>query len=212
MTKKKTAPEPSRLLLSPNQAAALAFVSKDESRPLLCGVHITPEHVEATDSYRAVRITHAPGTTVNDYPVLSGNQRALGDVDATIDARSFGDALKALSKRTTLPILQRVVVVEDAERYLTLGSTDLDRTNRTEARKIEGRFPPLGDLFNDSEPVLSIKFNAGFLADIANAAKKFSDSPTPVVELRAWGPLKPAEFSARTPDGQTFRAILMPVR
>lgn len=203
------------VLLDRSCKAAVPFASRDITRQPLTGIRITPDYIEATDSYKLVRITHADGPSPLDFPKTPDvDDSPCGPippegviVDAQTVARALGDLPG--KGRGTLPILQRVAV-KPGDYTVALTVNDLDRAVTHTARRIEGAFPPIDDLLASATgPSGTISFNPRFLAQVAKA---FCDFGATYVTLECRGSMKPALMRAKNTERQTMTVLLMPVR
>ncbi len=228
MSAKKSA-EGASVLLPRNVAAALPFVSRETARPVLTGVHLTPTHVYATDSYKLVRISlpkHGP--QAEDFPKMNGEPSTseIPETGVTIPASALKRALSSWpahsSRVAALPVLNSiaVAVTDDVVRLTT---TDLERTTVEVARLIrEVEVPPYDELMDKyAEPEAVVYLDARFLAEIARAMLTFLGGParrnrfraSHVIKLELFGQTKPIRFTAERDDrDQTMEALLMPVR
>jgi DNA polymerase III sliding clamp (beta) subunit (PCNA family) len=84
------------------------------------------------------------------------------------------------------------------------------------ARVIEGKFPDYEQIIpdRDNEQHGTIAINARYLLAVARyiSAHCKSSGDEPHVAIELYGPEKPLIFSAKTPEGQKVRALIMPLR
>lgn len=214
----KTKPEAKPVLLDKTIRAALEFVSRDETRAVLTGIHITPDYVEATDSYRLVRITHAEGIKPMDYPTgPDSTAPAYSDVPPEgiiIEASAIKRALANMPSRSTLPILNRIALKVDGN-YARLSTNDLDCVSAHTTRLIEGTFPDIDALLESykGKPLGSeVAFNHQFMQSAMKAFGYFFGGYGQPVSLTCRGELTPFLLEAKNSSGQTMIALQMPVR
>lgn len=207
------------VLLDRKVAAVLPFASKDQTRPILTCVRVTPDHVEATDSYRLIRVDLDKTARAADFPRPNDEcaTAAIGPEGVAIKASAVGRALKNIGRKDSLPILSRVAV-KPSEFRVRLTTTNLERTTVEETDIERGTFPDFDQLIDTgSEPEAVVYLDAGFLRDMAAAVVtftgrsirkgRFASSP---VKLELFGPTKPVRFSAEC-DGRKLVGLQMPV-
>lgn len=214
----KKTPESKPVLLDRTVRAALEFVSRDETRQVLTGVHITPDYVEATDSYRLVRITHAEGIKPMDYPTgPESTAPAYSDVPPEgiiIDAAAIRRALANMPRKSMLPILNRIAIKVDGN-YARLSTNDLDCVSAHTTRLIEGKFPDVDALLESyaHKPLGNeVAFNHQFMQQAMKAFGYFLTGDRVPVSLTCRGELQPFILEAKNSSGQTMIALQMPVR
>lgn len=206
--------KPRQPLLPKYLKAVAPFFSRDETRPILGAVHLTPDEVVATDSYRLVKITYK-GSSAADFPKI-GDQPPMEGVmgPVNIDGKTFIKALSAVPAvrrsrfSTALPILRNVAVMAETDHTVTLGVTDLHQSTMFVASKTLGAFPNYEQLMPASNPHSFVCLNAKFLGDMAKAVQDFGAT---YCRLELRGPLKPVMFKAEN-EGATFEGLQMPVR
>jgi len=208
-----------RVTLVKAHKAVLAFASKDETRPTLGAVHITPDYIEATDSYRLVRITH-PADVIDplDFPKGPDGDELVDEIPAEgvlVDAKALRKAFQGMPNRSTLPILNRVAI-KPGDHYVALATTDLEQTTVSSSRKVEGSFPNIAELikrYSEKEPIAEITLNPVMLKEIMAAFGHFGcgNAHHPVT-FTITSELEPCVMTAENSDGMTMTAVLMPVR
>ncbi len=192
--------------------------SRDETRYHINGVRFEADGtLVATDGHRLYRVeTPAEMLDPADFP-------DCGDVTPTEDAleaftlplAAANAIVKAIPKNGTLPALRHArldVAATNANGRARLVTTDLETVAPLEARKLEGDFPNYRQVMPEGEPVATVAFNAKYLADAAKAVVEFTGNPRAALKLELFGELSPARITATNADGQTFTAIVMPMR
>ena len=202
-------------LLSKAAAAALFFVSHDETRPILRTVRVTPTEIMATDSYRAVCITSGDDAmTAMDFPTTGERELGIPEEGVNIDGQALKLALRRLPNRPSLPILSRIAIAVDGD-MVRLITNDLDVQITTSARQCSGDLPHLEKFMEHSEgeEVHAIAVNPHFLKQMAEAAIKFGGGSTyDGIRIEFTSSLKPIHFRCKNGNRDKFHAILMPVR
>lgn len=200
-----------QVLINKRSLGVTKFASTDQTRPTLCGVHISEKGIEATDSYRMARVTHTKFSP-EAYPVEnSGKLAELDKVGVVVPAKDLADAGKRIPKSRMLPVLNHLALTEaDREDRVGLTTTDLDTTNTSVARIVHGAYPDFDQLLPKDEPVFEIGLNAAFLKEVAELAEKFASPAAHPLVCKFYGPRKPAIFEIED-DDQTLTMLLMPV-
>ncbi len=200
------------VLLNGSVRGVLPFVSRDGTRPVLQGVRVTPDYVEATDSYKLCRITlNSP--TAQDYPHLPGGESAVAEIPeggVVVEGRTLGKALRSLPNKSALPILSHVAVKPVGE-LVQLSSTDLGETSVLYSKRVSGISPDIDELLSrvrTNEPKATVSVDVKHLRALIKGADDFGAD---VVTIEVREPLSPVVVLAED-SGQTFTALLMPVR
>lgn len=145
------------------------LAAKEDSRYMLRGIRVTPEHTEVTDGHCLMRVA-TPKMSVKDFPVIEG---ASAGTDQFEPFQIFSeDALavsKAIPRKATFPVLQHAAVgkASDANGHAELQVTDLQCPRVFQARKMEGPWPDTDRVIPEKgKAKLSIGLNADLLVKI----------------------------------------------
>src|SRR6185312_11917727 len=133
-------------LLSKGHAVVTKAASTDETRYVLNGVYLeeTEKGLKATATDGCILATvedidKAMGA--EDFPVnVMPKDAENGAVAAIVPTAAFNDIVKAVPKRVTLPVLERVAVVM-GKATSTMGVTDLQDPTIKVAQNIDGVYP-----------------------------------------------------------------------
>ena len=194
--------------------------SKDEARPMLCGVHVKATDagtiIEATDGARMIRATLSKdGCRPEDYPVIPGFEASANSAnEVTIPLDVWKKAFKAMPKRATMPILGHLALTME-ETQATLASTDLSSASITPIKQTENHpFPNIDQVMPKDTPTFSIAFDANVLADTLKALAMLSDDGhKPMVRCEFHGPEKPARIVVcHAKESAQVEALVMPMR
>jgi hypothetical protein len=206
------------------------FASKEQTRPVLCCVRLRVEHdageneyrltATATDSYKMAEESCAAddghqGNRAENVRVLI----ETGDILIETGDGPFGAMVKALTKRTAVPLLARVSLEGQPEgRARTLVVEYEGQTWRFPL--LEGQFPNTAGLWSDAEgrkhelPGGSICINPGLLATLAkvlaNDGRKIQ--PGAGFTFTFTGDENRPVLVTYREHSSTFRALVMPVR
>lgn len=181
---------------------AAIFASKDQVRPILCGVEVSVNgkvEATATDSYR---LGH------DECPVLSGT----GEATMVLEAKELAAIAKELLKaypQTEATVTTRPAIVDG-------GSEGVEVTiavgNRIWIIKSTfGEFPRWRMLIpaaDSTGEVSTIGLSAELLASFAKVKGDTGRNPKNTMRLRFQSPLKPVVVNI----GATFYGVIMPVR
>ena len=198
------------------------FASKDECRPALQSVRITPEYTEATDGHVAVRVLNEPnGIAPEDFPKVDG-------CDPTVTFPNYepgeGGKLpgfllpvgaakkitKAIPTNGKLPCLRRVAFDPVAESFAV---TDLETPTTYRPREVEGTYPNVDAIWPKGEPVLTVAFNAKILGPVLAFMAEHTEKGQHKIELDLYDPNSAMVVRAIDEDTrQEMKAIVMPLR
>lgn len=196
-------------MLNAKNFIPLAVASDNNIRPELTGLHVTPDYTEATDTYRVIRVSR-PKADYSDAPELCA---PFAEPSEYIMDRSLADKIaKALPKKTSLPILLNAFENPPATLGMaTFSVTDCETVDKFSGKKIDGAYPDVTQIIPTPEDhVADVLVDCDYLSEILDACKKFG---SPRARLTFNGATKPLTIAAQDEvDGQTFMALLMPVR
>jgi hypothetical protein len=203
--------------------ALLAFASKDECRPHICGVAFNPKegHVASTDGYSLLRV-EGPKGEGPDFMLSRGTlvrlTRMLGTHDALVVTSP------KLTKTKALPKYVEVEVVERGHTFYVLRSVLKGKVERLDAS------PPPFDAVIPAQLIKDATEHAASRGEGTEEVKVAWRvglrgvflSRLRVLEKAAdregvecyMGPsdLDPATFIARAAGGLVLRAVIMPMR
>lgn len=193
-------------------AGAAKITAPETTRYAIAGVRVESQKdggysVEATDGKRIIRI-EGKSDAVSDFPAI---KNAGGFKAVTIPTDAAMAAIKATTKRSAMPILENVAVMEGDGKAVRLVATDLSITADNQAQPLEEKWPPCDDIWPTGKPVAVVGVTAelleGLLQGICKAAVGWDKHTT--VKLEIFGPKKPIRLSAHN-DRHNVTALLMP--
>jgi len=207
------------MLLNKASLRLATLAPDEESRYTLRAICVNASSAVVTNGHYLVIATHPtrndddgnpidataqfPVTPGLEHRAVTGNEELLVSRDAAIAA------LKALPKKTTLPILANAAIGADGNLYVnTLENVAVSKYTA------EGKFPNWQAVMPTGEPVAEIAFDAHYLKALAQYfIDAQSDKPKSVsVRLTIYSKDTAARFDARNSDGQYLTAVLMPMR
>jgi hypothetical protein len=210
----------SAILVTPEALEACAIVASDDtSHWQINGVFVHADgRCIATDGHRML-IVPASGQDSADYPpgvVPAGHHAPTAGVIVPT-AVALSAAKSAKRYKRGFPLL-RSVAVSVNETHGALSSTDLDSTPRQEFRLPDLQYPNFEQSIPQSEPVLTVSFNADYLREMMVAMLKAgADDLTHGVRFVFRGkltPLAPAVWlsavTIEAHNGTSF-GLLMPL-
>lgn len=165
------------MLLKKDQIDALALcASKDETRPALNGIHLSPRYAEATDGHVLLRVFVEGVVGTAEYPKIEGFSgptmpKERGKV--IVPTKAMREAGRGIKKHRSLPILESLAIdARGADKSITMATTDMVNPKVTTSPTIEGPFPNTDKVIPDSRPDIRIAFNPHVLGLVIDAAKK----------------------------------------
>jgi len=200
-------------LLSKGHAVVTKAASTDETRYVLNGVYLeeTEKGLKATATDGCILATvedidKAMGA--EDFPVnVMPKDAENGAVAAIVPTAAFNDIVKAVPKRVTLPVLERVAVVM-GKATSTMGVTDLQNPTIKVAQNIDGVYPKYEQIIPRDKPALAISFDPEYMLKVCQIAKSFGLRG---MKMEFTTPESPVKVSGKR-DGQSLTIVLMPLR
>lgn len=194
--------------LTRNVLKLAKLASKNESRPVITGVYFDGEKAVVTDTYFLAEIRcSASGFESSEFPKI-GDQVAVNHVKPCIlDSKGLLDVLKVLpKKRQTLPILNTAAVMDQSDKEVQIGTTDLEKSAVTRVRVIDGNYPAYEKVFPKKKPVASIAIDKKVLQ------KALDSLPEDQFTLHVFdGDKPPLVLTNDTFSGEKVRAMVMPL-
>jgi DNA polymerase III sliding clamp (beta) subunit (PCNA family) len=207
------------MFLNRAQLSVRHAASTDETRYHLNCVRVEPDgRTVATDGHRLYTVTRPNPPKKEEFPDVPGVRKGRFKLDAvSLPLALVAAVVKAIPKLSHMPILSNALLDESRTNRgdtVTIVTTDLEMTTPHKARKVEGEYPPWRKIMpGDDTPKATIAFNWTYLAALGKALNEFdpkSKSHCVVVEI--YDEMRPAKFTATSGDGETFTAVLSPMR
>lgn len=188
--------------------AVAKIAMKGDLKPELASVYFTNNHTVATDSFRLIEISVPDNVDIEEFPIM--DKKINETTGAIIDARQI---LKiALPKCGSLPIAENLVVHQVDEENVELITTDvLDNSmNIKRVRTVPGTYPKYKEIVPKEDPLISIRINAKYLADVLNILGEL-DSFNNEVTLEIFADkYKPVIIKAKNKNQSGF-GLVMPL-
>lgn len=195
-------------------AKLLKVTSKDASRRMLQGVHMTPDYAEATDGHILARVPHPSCATPDEAPANWQPMAAEAPAGQVIHADSLADLARALPKKERIPLLTLAAVGRAAEGGPLIGVTGLAiEERRLTLEVIEGTFPNAVSIWPQGEVKFRVALNPRLLRVLAELGE--NDAGTSVVfNLRSLDDhTQPIEFAINgSYDRRPITGLVMPMR
>ena len=190
--------------------------SRDQTRLVLNSVYFKNNKSMACDSFRFIEIT-ASNEKVEDYPIVAG-KKAIG-IKNTLLTLQDAEKIK-LPKSKNLPIINEAFVfLEEKEKKVTLGMTDLSISETKELTTMEGEYPDIDSIKpKDESDHVSIHVNAKFLKEMLAIVEQFTASNeegkrTIEIKIKKDNATAPMIMKATNNNtGQELYGLLIPVR
>jgi DNA polymerase III sliding clamp (beta) subunit (PCNA family) len=190
------------------------FVSKSGVKPEISGVLVTKTGTAATDRFTLLEVS-APDMELSDYPIIPGQETA--ETEAHIMPIDAANQIQADLKKIkgNLPILQNTASLKltepDQAGFIT---TNLEMAKPVIYRKIDGEYPNYKQIIPTGDPVYTFNVSPEFLKRIAEVYCAIGNTS---VEVKLYPDKdglfnQPITFEAKTPQGQTVKALIMPIK
>jgi len=204
------------MLLTKAELDLARLTPKGESRYMVNGIAVRERDTAATNGHWAVTVAHSAFAD-DDYPQTAGLEHATPNGTAALLHRDTAlGALKALPKKTTIPVLACAALGKDSRVYVN--TLDSVQTFGKEGG-MGGQFPNIEAVIpKDDKPLAVVGLSAAYLRELADFIERHGaeDSRSGErrcvgVKLTIYGAERPVRFDAKTKDGQDVMALLMPV-
>ena len=190
------------------------FVSKSGHQPEISGVLVTKTGTVATDRYTLLEVS-APDMELSDYPIIPGQETAetethIMPIEAAIQLQADLKKIKG-----NLPILQNTASLKltepDQAGFIT---TNLEMAKPVIYRKIDGAFPDYKNIIPTGEPAFTFNISPEYLKRVAEVYTAIGNAS---VEVKLYPDKvglfnQPITFEAKTPQGQTVKALLTTIK
>jgi hypothetical protein len=208
--------------LIPLRMAKLADVcSSDNNRFATSGIKVQLHDdggfcMAATDCLRLIEYTSPPGESrADEYPRWEALEAAPNGAKTAIIPgpafkQFFADAAKVIPKRLGANKSVGSVAVVLGKDQTTFAATDLERRKLESVAHVDGRFPPVEDIWPKERPAVVVRFDPVLMADtLKTIAALTKQGDEPWVEMEIIDPFKAIGFRATGEDGGELRAIVM---
>jgi len=196
-------------IIRPAHLALANLAWRDETRPNLHGVYLSPTHAVATDGACMGIVDVAPeSATLPEAPAL---------IPCILEADDAKRIAKAIPGKANDELRQFVVDVEKTNSNGRLhGHTLDDRFQEMPqvAGKVDGAgFPDWRQVVPSAEPTAVFAMDAALLVKVLQTAIKCHGKGTKaVVKVEVYGEGMPVKITGRTEDGDAMTFVVMPCR
>lgn len=189
--------------------------STDVTRSALNGIYLEKDGSTVATNGNSLYIVGPSKINDDDFPQIDGNKPSSDPNGETIPNETIKALLKALPKRSTLPILTTTQLVgENGKKAFVV--TDLENAQTINFRPGDGPYPKWKSCLPDekSRPVFEISLGAKVLAELAAFVKATtSNKLTYKIDFKFYGPNVAATFEAGTTEqDQKISGLIMPMR
>lgn len=209
--------------LNPQVLKLGTLAPKDESRFTLNGILIDKDHAVVTDGHLLAKV-NLPKVRLDEVPTIRGMKVAREWNPFVLPTAMASEALKALPKKPSLPILANAFVGEGDDKHVEIGVTDASRPKVIADKRPDGTYPDWQRVCPQDKPDYEIVVNAALLKRMLEYAIAFHDTVhTAPVKLGFWkhaknpnsGKYEPKGFTVEadnTETGQHLYGLVMPMR
>ena len=184
--------------------AVASIASKNSARPVLCGVLFRDGKMVATDSYKLLEIGLDQNLDASEFPV-SDQQVMQNEANFILPAESLKKIKFNKKAQDAFPILSNAVFVDEADKHVSILTSDLVEESKIKIPKIEGNFPPLSKIFPEGEGA-SVVVDIKYLKEMVWA---FEKAGCKSVKLTTYGKLQGLVL---THKDNNVRGVIMPQR
>lgn len=182
--------------------------AKDDSRPLLAGVHFKDGKAVVTDGYRLLIVEQ--DTEDANKPVETLPESDLNNV--TINKKDLMKALKFLTKKRhwrSNTFFSQVEVTKGQEGMVQLKTWDEDSITTIESKLPTGEYPNYMKIFPTTEVKAEFAVNIDLMIGLLAGIKK---TGVDQVEIFAREPLDPVVITGKDYEQRKITAVIMPIR
>ena len=190
-------------------AAAVKFVSRDESRGALRAVRVTREFTESTNGHVLARIP-LDKTPAEDFPVVEGAGGGFNG-QVLVPVEIMERAIKAGPRKSTMRVLEGIHVGETEQGAPVCTVTDLESPTVVKGRKVEGNWPNVERVIPKADKYLRGGYDAKYIGWIADFAKRYGNATNTMI-FHIEDKEKAARIEVPMANGGTAIFVLMPVR
>jgi hypothetical protein len=204
------------MLLSKATLGLAKLAPKEKSRNYsLQGICIERDRATVTDGTKLVSVTHGNQPLDKNFPQTDGLEHktfSVGPMEERVmlSRDAALSALKALPKRSKIPVLQMAALSTDA----TLFVNTLDRV-QTFKGEMKGTFPNWRTVVPTGEVAAEVVLDARQLKAIAEyyiEHSEFGGNGRPMRLTIYKSKYAPVRFDVRTHDGKEIMALLQPTQ
>jgi hypothetical protein len=163
MARKKKAKKVKGMLLDAASLCVHKLTADEEGRYAINNVKLEPDGTTAATTGYALIAVQPGGEDPADFPEV-GNPVAIPKEGVLIPRDVCADAIKAMPKRSVRPVLANALVTRWGKDGVELATTDLSRTRKVGAPKVEGTFPDWRDMFAHENRDRPVGFTVGVRA------------------------------------------------
>ena len=130
-----------------------------------------------------------------------------------LPAKDCNEILKAIPKRTNIPIIKNAFVLEQTDDCVKIGVTDLETPRIFNCKPLSGNFPDYERVIPKvAEAPFRIGMNAALLRDVLDTMAKCGDERCPGVVFHFKDNTSAVTITGKDPSGQPHTAVCMPLR
>lgn len=181
--------------------------SDDAGRFQLNGLHFTDDFVESTDGHILLRTPYAD-ENIEEFPA-DGHEMPNGGGNSIVPMTAIAKVIKALPK-SIRPILENAAFESGEDGKARFFMTDLDTSQKIEAKVIEGQYPDTSRVMVDvADCPKSVILGVKVLEKLLKALKKAKAESVTLGLQEEKGTAIAIE--AKAGNGQTISGVVMPL-
>jgi len=202
------------MFISKTSTLVHSFAAKDEARPEITGVLLTPDGtMAATDYYSLAEIKMKSMPKDDDFPLAAGHKKPMPlSAPVILPAKFVASIGQSISPSPSLPILSFAALNGIDENFAHFVTTDLETVQDQKTRIIDGKFPDYEKIFPQGKPVVEVTLNPEYLFQAAKLLTQFNKGRgVKRVKLSIYQPNEPVIMTSETNE-HTAKVVLMPLR
>jgi hypothetical protein len=171
------------------------------------GVNFTPKCTMGTNGQALMLVTTPRNAPVAEFPVIQG-EMVIDTFAPFMISREDAEGIAKTIPKSRMPILENAGVLKSDNGDAIFVTTDLSCVKKTAARKIEGRFPGIGQISPKGKPVIKFRMGVELLSNLLGAMKK---AGAVNVSIEAWDDKSAVRIKANVGAYQKAWALIMPM-
>ena len=204
------------MLVNKHNLQIADLCDKRESRYTVDAIHVTDQYSEVTNGHYLVRVSTSKLCTDADFPAVNGFVPANGEATDTLLSREVAqEVCKAIPSKSTIAVLKHAAIATH-EKQVSIAVTDLETPKVFHLEALDGHYPNIDSVIpKEGFAKLTFGVDARYLMMLAKSAIAHAGHgkvKTAVIKIEVKAANSALKLSCANSEGQTWVAVLMPVR
>jgi len=165
----------------------------------------------ATDNYVLCEVKN-PKEMQDDeeFPIIP--EEEIKFKDCLVEKSIVRKVLKNLKevKIKALPILQNAIFLKSDG--VKIATTNLEKLDIVRGNKNTNQYPEYEEIISNGKPKSSVIINVEYLKKVCSVLSQMDLGATSEIDLKLFGEDKPLQITAKTKQGQSVIALIMPIK